>query len=56
MICRYCKNEMELDDCDFQFKGCEDNYWVCEHCHASCLEEVRFFKTHKATWKRSQEW
>lgn len=54
MVCRYCKQEMTEDDCDFNFKGNYDNYWICEHCNSFCFEQIRFGKLHKRTWKRGE--
>ena len=50
MYCRYCKSEMYLDDKDYNFKGNFDNYWNCPNCQTSCIEEVRFNKTHRLLW------
>lgn len=50
MICKVCGAEMYLDDKDFNFKGNYDNYWFCEKCQASCIEEVRFGKSLKESW------
>ena len=47
--CKECGKEMYLDDIDFRFKGCFDNYFICENCQTSCIEEIRFnqsFKEH----------
>lgn len=44
MICKYCGKEMILDDEDFQFEGCSDEYWLCENCSASCLVKIRYGK------------
>lgn len=44
MKCKYCDNQMRLDDVDFNFKGNKDNYWVCDNCNASALEEIRYGK------------
>lgn len=44
MICKYCGNEMELDDIDKKFEGCEDRYYVCNHCYAAGTEKIRYFK------------
>lgn len=32
---------MRLDDVDFNYKGNKDNYWVCDKCHCSTVEEIR---------------
>ena len=42
--------EIVLDDKDYNFKGCYDNYWNCEKCQTSCIEEVRFSQTFKEIW------
>ena len=41
---------MYLDDKDYNFKGNYDNYWNCEKCQTSCIEQVRFSKTFKEIW------
>ena len=28
--CKYCGKEMFLDDVDYNFKGNQDEYWMCE--------------------------
>lgn len=55
MICRYCESEMRLDDCDFHFKGCKNNYWVCDNCNANYYQEIRFNKHSKGYWSRRKE-
>ena len=42
MICEFCGSEMVLDDVDFNFKGNQDNYWICENCDASAIEKIRY--------------
>lgn len=54
MICRYCGKEMIEDDCDFNFKGNYDTYWICEHCNSFCFEQIRFGKLYKRTWRRGE--
>lgn len=54
MICRYCGKEMEKDDCDYNFKGNYDNYWICEHCGASYFESIRFGKLYKGRWCKGE--
>ena len=41
---------MFLDDKDFNFKGNYDNYWCCEECQTSCIEQVRFGQPCKELW------
>lgn len=45
MKCRYCQNEMRLDDVDYNFKGNKDNYWSCDNCNASAFEKIRYNKS-----------
>ena len=50
MICKNCGNEMELDDYDFHFKGCKDNYWTCYPCNLIAIEKIRYGKQIKIEW------
>lgn len=50
MICKNCGNEMLLDDIDFQFKGCKDNYWICHPCNLCAIEKIRYGKQVKIEW------
>ena len=50
MKCRECGADMYLDDKDYNFKGNYDNYWNCEKCQTSCIEQVRFAKPFKEIW------
>ena len=50
MICKECGAKMYLDDKDTNFKGNYDNYWCCESCQTSCLEQVRFGQSFKEIW------
>lgn len=50
MICNECGSEMYLDDKDYNFKGNYDNYWCCDKCTTSCIEQVRYGKPFKQIW------
>lgn len=50
MKCRECGAKMHLDCRDTNFKGNYDNYWVCEKCQTSCIEQVRFGQPFKEIW------
>lgn len=52
MKCKYCGEEMRLDDIDFNFKGNKDNYWICEHCHSSAIEKIRYVKTVRVDFEK----
>ncbi len=41
---------MVLDDKDFVKKGTFDNYWYCEKCNASCIEEYKSFNLVSINW------
>lgn len=55
MKCRECGTDMYLDDKDFNFKGNYDNYWNCEKCQTSCIEEVRYGHPFKEIWHTENE-
>ena len=50
MICKECGAKMYLDDKECRFKGNYDNYWCCEKCQTSCIEEVRFARSFREYW------
>lgn len=45
MKCYFCESEMILDDCDYNFKGNKDNYWICENCGSFTFEKIRYGKS-----------
>lgn len=45
MLCKYCNKKMRLDDVDYNFKGNQDNYYICENCNASAIEKIRYSKS-----------
>lgn len=48
--CPKCGARLRLDDVDFHFKGCCDNYWVCDDCPTSCIEKIRYGKPIIEVW------
>lgn len=50
MICKECGSEMYLDDKDYNFKGCYDNYFNCPNCLTGVTQLVRFGKPFKEFW------
>ena len=54
MTCKNCKKEMLLDDVDFNFKGNKDNYYICENCHTSCIEKIRYNKQVNVEWNEEE--
>lgn len=48
--CKECGEKMYLDDIDYNFKGCFDNYFICKNCQTSCIEEVRFNQSFQEHW------
>lgn len=52
--CRYCNENMEIDDVDYNFQGNYDIYWTCPKCGAYGVELIRFshrykLKVHRAS-------
>lgn len=42
--CIECGSTMIEDDCDFNFKGNYDTYYVCEKCNTNARLKVRYGK------------
>jgi hypothetical protein len=42
--CPICKEEMYLDDIDYNFDGNQDNYFICKNDGTSCYQKVRYGK------------
>lgn len=55
MKCRECGAEMRLDDKDFNFKGNYDNYWDCDYCKTSCVEQIRYGKPYRESWHTEKD-
>ena len=45
MKCRNCGNEMRLDDVDYNFKGNQNNYFLCDVCQTAAFEKIRYGKS-----------
>ena len=39
-----CKKEMRLDDIDYNFKGNQDEYYICDECGRSAVIKIRYGK------------
>lgn len=46
---------MILDDCDFNFKGNKDNYWMCNNCGAYAWEKIRYGKSIKVNFEKGEQ-
>ena len=55
MICKNCGKEMRLDDVDFNYKGNKDNYFICDSCSVSCIEEIRIGISKNTFWDFSEK-
>lgn len=44
VVCPNCGAEMYLDDIDYNFRGNQDEYWVCEKCCSTVIVEIRYSK------------
>lgn len=55
MICKFCNSEMRLDDCDFNFPGNKDNYWICDCCHAYAYQKIRYGKSLTVRFEQEED-
>lgn len=55
-ICNKCKKPMILDDVDYSFDGCQDEYWLCEKCYDSVFVKVRYRKACKITYTSGEQY
>lgn len=55
MNCKYCESEMRKDDVDFNFKGNQNNYWVCDKCGATAFEKIRYGKSVSVEFTENDE-
>ena len=55
MKCHFCESEMILDDCDYNFKGNKDNYWICQKCNSSTFEKIRYGKSIYKEFHKSEK-
>lgn len=44
VVCRNCGTEMLLDDIDFNFRGNQNEYWICKNCNSSFFIKIRYGK------------
>lgn len=51
--CPICRKEMTLDDIDYNFKGNQDEYFICENCMTSAFVKVRYEKVCKTEFTNS---
>lgn len=42
--CKKCGHYVDLDDVDYQFQGCQDEYLYCPKCNEWIFVKVRFNK------------
>lgn len=52
LICKTCGKEMILNDIDYSFKGCQDEYWLCEKCFVGAFVKVRYGKVCKIEYSK----
>lgn len=43
-ICHFCGGRASFDDLDFMFSGCQDEFWICDHCKVAFDVKVRYGK------------
>ena len=42
IICPNCKKKMLVDDIDFRFMCCQNEYHICVKCNISAFVKVRY--------------
>lgn len=42
--CKKCNSYMYLDDVDYSFQGCQDEFWFCPKCSSLMTVKVRYNK------------
>ena len=58
-ICPLCGKELRIDDIDFSFRGNQDEYSICDHCHTSFIFYIRYgsvWKYGKTKMIYSEKW
>lgn len=48
--CEYCGIDLELDDIDYNFNGCQDEYCYCKKCGRGVFIKVRYGKICKVEY------
>lgn len=48
--CPLCGHELDNDDIDYSFPGCQDEYSICPKCNNSFLIKVRYGHPWKADY------
>lgn len=56
MKCKYCGNEMAIDDVDFNFPGNKNNYWICYGCGAGAFEKIRYNRSIRIDWEKGESY
>lgn len=41
--CPKCNTQLEYDDVDYSFEGCQDEYSVCPKCQISFIFRIRYY-------------
>lgn len=47
--CNRCGKPMQLDDVDYNFRGNQDEYYICA-CGASCIVKIRYWRKVNEDW------
>ena len=55
MKCKFCNSEMRKDDVDYNFKGNQDNYYICDNCGASTFEKIRYNKSIYVEYEKGEK-
>ena len=53
--CRVCGNEIIVDDVDYNFDGCQNEYLICDNCNKAIFVKVRYGKICKVEYNDYKE-
>lgn len=49
-VCKKCGKTMEIDDVDFRFRGCQDEYYYCPNCDTHLHVKIRYGSMVSTKW------
>lgn len=54
-FCPICNERFLVDDIDYNFKGCEDDYLYCEKCNINAFIKIRYGRPVKVEYSKDGE-
>ena len=53
--CKKCDEYMYIDDIDWSFTGCQNEFWFCPKCNFSMEVIVRYNKVYGIKYRENEE-